>query len=159
MVEIEVKIPDDLLKQLDPAKVDKTLRSATFKVGELVQGELQKSTPPAHRPVIWASAKARRYYFAMRRKAGLPMQYTRQNDKQSQRIQKAWTVIHHNRTDAIVRNKGKGSYARFVQAAQYQTAQHRATGWMTDVQAVKNVERSGDIRRITDQAARKELGL
>ena len=158
MVEIEVKIPDDLLKMLDPTKVDRALRSATFKVGELVQGELQKSTPPAHRPVIWASAKARRYYFAMRRKAGLPLQYRRQSDPMSQRVQRSWTTIHHGATDAIVRNKGV-TYARFVQAAQYQTAQHRATGWMTDAQAVKNVERSGDVKRITDQAARKEMGL
>jgi len=158
MVEIEVKIPEDLLKQLDPAKVDKTLRASTYAVGQLVQGELQKSTPPAHRPVIWSSAKARRYYFAMRRKAGLPLRYTRQSDPMSQRVQRGWTVLHHGQTDAIVRNRGV-SYARYVQAEQYQTAQHRATGWMTDVQAVKNVERSGDIRRITDQAARKELGL
>lgn len=158
MVEVEVKIPDDLLKQLDPARVDKVLRASTYAVGQLVQGELQKSTPPAHRPVIWASAKARRYYFAMRRKAGLPMRYTRQSDPMSQRVQRGWTVLHHSRTDAIVRNKGV-RYAKYVQSAQYQTAQHRATGWMTDVQAVKNVERRGDIGRITDQAARKELGL
>jgi hypothetical protein len=158
MVEVEVKIPDDLLRQLDPAKIDKVLRASTYAVGQLVQGELQKSTPPAHRPVIWSNAKARRYYFAMRRKAGLPLRYTRQSDPMSQRVQRGWTVLHHNRTDAIVRNRGV-RYARFVQAAQYQTAQHRATGWMTDVQAVKNVERSGDIGRITDMAARKELGL
>ena len=60
--------------------------------------------------------------------------------------------------DAIVRNKGV-RYAKYVQSAQYQTAQHRATGWMTDVQAVNNVERRGDVKRVTEQAARKEMGL
>jgi len=158
VVEIEVKIPDDLLKQLDPARVDRALRASTFAVGQLVQGELQKSTPPAHRPVIWASAKARRYYFAMRRKAGLSMRYTRQSDPMSQRVQRGWTVLHHDRTDAIVRNKGV-RYAKYVQSAKDLTAQHRATGWMTDVQAVNNVKRRGDVKRITEQAARKEMGL
>ena len=158
MFEVEVKIPDDLLKQLDPAKVDRALRASTYAVGQLVQGELQKSTPPAHRPVIWASAKARRYYFAMRRKAGLPMRYTRQSDPMSQRVQRGWTVLHHGSTDAIVRNRGV-RYAKYVQSAQYQTAQHRATGWVTDAQAVNNVERRGDVKRVTEQAARKEMGL
>jgi len=156
--EVEVKIPDDLLKQLDPAKVDRALRASTYAVGQLVQGELQKSTPPAHRPVIWASAKARRYYFAIRRKAGLPIRYTRQSDPMSQRVQRGWTVLHHGSTDAIVRNRGV-RYAKYVQSSQYQTAQHRATGWVTDAQAVKAVEDRGSIQRVVQNAARKELGL
>lgn len=86
------------------------------------------------------------------------MRYTRQSDPMSQRVQRGWTVLHHDRTDAIVRNKGV-RYAKYVQAQRYQSAQHRATGWMTDVQAVNNVERRGDVKRVTEQAARKEMGL
>lgn len=157
MVEVEVKIPEDLLKQLDPAKIDRALRAATYEIGKLVRAEVMKRPGPSHSPVLWASAKQRRYYFAMRRKAGLPLKYSRETDPMSKKLMRGWKLRHLGKTDAEVRNETP--YGHYVQAQRYQSAQHRATGWVTDVQAVNNVERSGDIRRITDQAARKELGL
>lgn len=157
MIEVDVKIPADLERKLQPARIVAILRASTFAVGSEVQGELQKSTPSAHSPVKWASERSRRYYFAMRRKLGLPPRYTRNSDPQSQRLQRSWTVKHRGATDAVVGTRAK--YARYVQSERYQTVQHRATGWVTDVQAVNNVKRSGDIERIVLMAVKKELGL
>jgi hypothetical protein len=143
------------LRQLDPARAEKALSSATFRIGELVQGELQKSTPRAHSPVIWQSAKSRRYYFWMRRRYGLPLQYTRGSDPLSQRLQRSWTVKRQGRTSAVVGVKGI-KYAKYVQSEAHQTRQHRATGWVTEATAVRNVARSGDVERVVQQAVAKE---
>lgn len=157
MIEVDVKIPPDLERKLQPERIVAVLRASTFAVGQLVQGELQKSTPPAHKPVKWASARSRRYYFAMRRKMGLPMRYTRNSDPMSQRLQRSWTVKHQGTTDAVV--GAKATYARYVQSERYQSAQHRATGWVTDTQAVSTVQKSGGVERIVLMAVKKELGL
>lgn len=155
VITLDVEIPTDLLRRLDPARAEKALGAATLAIGTLVQGELQKSTPRAHSPVIWQSAKSRRYYFWLRRRYGLPLQYTRNSDPMSQRLQRSWTVKRQGRTSAVVGIRAR-PYAKYVQSEARQTRQHRATGWVTEVQAVSNVSRSGDVERVVQQAVAKE---
>lgn len=157
MIEVDVKIPKDLFDKLDPDKVDKVLSTATYNIGKLVRAEVMKQPGPSHSPVLWASARQRRYYFAMRRKAGLPLKYARETDPMSKKLMRGWKLRHLGKTDAEVRNETP--YGRYVQAQRYQSAQHRATGWVTDAQAVKAVEDRGSIQRVVQNAARKELGL
>jgi hypothetical protein len=67
----------------------------------------------------------------------------------SQQLSKSWTISHLGQTDALVDNKA--SYGPFVQSAEFQSAQHKATGWITDEKAVKNVEKSGDVERVAEK--------
>jgi hypothetical protein len=157
MIEVEVKIPDSLQRKLDPERYNRALGSATMALGEQLRGYLARYPGPAHKPVIWASAKQRRFYFAMRRERGLPPRYSRQSDPMSQRLLVGWSVKRHGTTGAIVGTRGI-KYARYVQSAQYQTAQHRATGWVTDRQAVDKLKKSGAIQRITRAAVAKVTG-
>jgi len=158
MVTLEVKIPPDLLKQLEPARLNRAIAASTMAVAQLVRTKMMHYPGPPHRPVIWASAKQRRFYFAQRRKFGLPPGYTRQSDPMSQRLKLGWTAKRRGATGAIV-SSGRTGYAVYVQSAAYQTAQHKATGWQTDAQVVAAVQASGDVERIAQQAITKELGL
>jgi len=100
---------------------------------------------PQHEPVIWPSEKARRYYFAMRREKGLPLQYTRGSDPMSQRLSASWAVRHGN-GEAILGNRA--TYAPYVASEEYQTEQHAATGFITDAQAAEKVIGEGTLDRI-----------
>lgn len=140
---------DELIAALG-ASIDPALRDITFTVGAtLLKPEMAQTPPPVNRPVIWASEKSRRYYFWLRRSKGLDARYTRESDPMSQRLRNSWTVAHLGQTDALLDNKAQ--YGPFVQAAQFQTAQHKATGWITDVQALQAVERSGDVERVAEK--------
>ena len=104
------------------------LSDITFAVGELVRSEMAVYPGAAHSPVIWASEKSRRYYFWLRRSKGLDLKYSRNSDPMSQRIGPSWTVAHLGQTDAIASTSA--TYGPFVQSAEFQTAQHAATGWI-----------------------------
>jgi hypothetical protein len=157
MIEVEVTIPDSLTRKLDAARYDRALGSATMACGEQLRRYLIRYPGPAHSPVIWASARSRRFYFAQRRERGLPLRYSRQSDVMSQRLKLGWVVERHGTTGAVVGTRGI-TYARYVQSAQHQTAQHRATGWITDEQAVAKLKQSGAIERATRMAVAKVTG-
>jgi hypothetical protein len=145
---VSVEGIEKLLKDLDiPLKP--VLKDITFAVGELVRSEIAVYPGGSHKPVIWASERQRRYYFAMRREAGLSPGYTRNSDPMSQRLANSWTLSHLGSTDALL--DSKASYGPWVQNEIYQTAQHAATGWITDEKAVKNVEKSGDVERVAEK--------
>ena len=74
----------------------------------------------------------------------------------SQRLGPGWAVRREGQATYIVGNKA--TYAAWVQSAARQSAQHAATGWKTDVQAVEELQRSGDIERIGNQAVQKVTG-
>jgi hypothetical protein len=147
-LDVRIEGVDELLKQLD-VPLGPVLRDITFAVGELVRSEVAVYPGASHQPVIWASERQRRYYHAMRNRAGLPPGYTRNSDPMSQRLANSWKISHLGETDALVDNKA--SYGPWVQNDIYQTAQHKATGWITDEKAVKNVERSGDVERVAEK--------
>ena len=158
MIGLNVRIEglDELLKDLR-VPIDPVLRDITFAVGELVRSEVAVEPGTSHSPVIWASERQRRYYFWMRRSQGLPLKYSRNNDPMSQRIGPSWTLSHHGSTDALVDNKA--SYGPFVQAAGFQTAQHAATGWITDEKAVRKVEQSGDVEHVAQKIIAKQTAF
>jgi hypothetical protein len=153
---VSVEGVDDLLKQLN-IPLAPVLRDITFAVGELVRSEIAVYPGSSHQPVIWASERQRRYYHAMRREAGLSPGYARNSDPMSQRLGASWTIQHHGSTDALVDNKA--SYGPWVQNEIYQSAQHKATGWITDEKAVKNVERSGDIETVAEKIIAKQTAF
>lgn len=149
MVSFDVRIDaSEVLKALNVDMVP-VLSDITFAAGELVRSEVAVYPGPAHKPIIWASEKQRRFYFWMRTSQGLPLGYTRNSDAMSQRLGPSWTVDHLGTIDAVVDNKA--TYGLYVQSHIYQTAQHKATGWITDEQAVNNVQRSGDVERVADK--------
>jgi hypothetical protein len=102
---------------------------------------------PQHKPVIWASEKQRRWYFAMRSEKGLPFEYKRGSDEMSQNLQKNWGVSRQP-TSATLGNRA--TYAPYVASRQYQTAQHAATGFTTDAQAAEKVVADGTVKRIVE---------
>jgi len=117
----------------------------TYNAALAMQGVLEIRPAGHHEPVIWPSEKARRYYFAMRREKGLPLQYTRGSDPMSQRSAKAWAV-RKGVGEATLGNRA--TYAPYVQSQQYQTEQHAATGFITDAQAAEKVINEGTLDRI-----------
>ena len=139
---------DALLRDLNQPLAP-VIRDITFAVGELVRSEMAVYPGGSSSPVKWASEKSRRYYFAMRRKKGLPLKYTRGSDSMSQKLVASWTVSHLGQTSAQV--APKASYGPFVQSASMQSPQHKATGWITDEKGVAVVERSGDVERVARQ--------
>jgi hypothetical protein len=157
-VEFSIRIDGlpELLKQLN-VPLGPVLQDITFAVGELVRSEMAVTPGPAHQPVIWSSERQRRYYFAMRAEKGLPAKYSRGDDDMSQNLVKSWTIAHLGQTNAIVASKA--NYGPWVQADLYQTAQHKATGWITDEKAIKKVEQSGDIEHVAEKIIAKQTAF
>ena len=153
-------MPDDLdklnraMQQLSGAGLSMFKRKVTYLVATAIKGVIQPYKRKHSGPVIWPSEKARRYYFAMRRKAGLPMKYTRGSDPMSQRVQQSW-VVRSSKESAVLGNTA--TYAPYVASDQYQTEQHKATGFTTDKQAAEKVVNGPAMRRIIDENIRQML--
>jgi hypothetical protein len=147
---------EKLLKDLN-VPLKPVLKEITYAVGELVQKEIAVYPGASSSPVIWASERQKRFYFAMRYAAGLSTKYDRGSDAMSKQLLNAWKVSHHGATDALVDNKA--SYGPWVQNDLYQSAQHKATGWITDEQAVKKVERSGDVEHTAAKIIAKQTAF
>ena len=136
------------MSQLTGPLLDKFKSKATYYVAVALQNVFQSKKPQGHHtPVIWPSEKARRYYFAMRRKHNLPLEYTRDSDPMSQQMTKNW-AISRAPTSATLGNRA--TYAPYVQSSQYQTKQHATTGWMTDEQAAEKVMADGTVGKIVE---------
>ena len=120
------------------------VRPAALVIGEEVRNKIAVEPTTIHRPIIWASLKQKRWWFAHRAEKGYPPGYTRNTDPESQQLSKSWTV-QPTATGAVVGTRGV-TYAPWVQSATKtefggpQTAQHRATGWVTDEQVINNPE-------------------
>lgn len=132
------------LSQLYGPLLTKFKGRTTHAVAVAIQGVI-KPYKPQHKPVIWPSDQARKAYFAMRRKASLPMKYTRGSDPMSQRVQQSWT-IRRRATSATLGNRA--TYAPYVASEEFQTEQHAATGFVTDAQAAEQVIEGGAMQRI-----------
>jgi hypothetical protein len=157
MIEVSVSIPASLRTALDPAQYARALDATVNAAAESLRNRIAVYPGKSHSPVIWASEKSRRYYFAMRRQGGLPPNYTRNSDPMSQRLGPGWAVRKQGTAEYIVGNKS--TYATWVQSAAQQSPQHKATGWKTDEQAVDELNRSGDIERAGKQAMSKITGV
>ena len=108
----------------------------------------QQYPGPSHQPVIWASEKQRRWYFAMRRSKGLPLQYSRDTDQMSDRIGQKWVTKYEPKGALVGTRVG---YAAWVHSAKDQQPQHRATGWKTDEMVVKELETSNVIKKVIEK--------
>jgi hypothetical protein len=133
------------MEQLTGPGLVKFKGRATYYVALAIKGVIKAYPGPAHRPVIWPSEAARKAYFAQRREAGLSMQYTRGSDPMSQRLQQSWAVSR-GRTEATLGSRA--TYAAYVASDEYQTEQHKATGFTTDRQAAERVIADGVVDRI-----------
>lgn len=103
-------------------------------LAEWTRQAMMKAPGPAVHPIQWKSVRQRRYYFAMRRKAGLPAKYARGSDPQSQHLSQSWKVesLGGYRGVSLV---NEASYAVFVQG-EYQQPFHDNTGWKTDAEVI-----------------------
>ena len=134
----------DLRKLAGPA-LDRAMQNAMMSVGEELQYYLNRDPGRSHSPVIWASEKQRMWYFASRRKAGLPLRYKRLSDPWSQKLEQSWVVVRSGNSKVIVGTRAL--YSPYVQSKQYQQAQHAATGWITAEEALDKVDKSGIVGR------------
>lgn len=146
-----------MLAKLTGPQLKQAMRHATRKIGKDVENAMGQAPGPVSRPIKWASAKQRAWYFWARggKKVNgvatgpvLSPEYVRMSDEWSQDIRHSWTGKPHGETGYIVGTRA--TYAPYVQSSEHQTEQHKATGWKTDEQAVKEVERSGVIKRVVE---------
>lgn len=136
---------DALMRSLQPANFVKVVVRASVKIAETIKAVLAPYPGPPSHPLKWASAKSRRFYFAMRREAGLPAKYTRTSDPMSQKLGQSWVVVE-TPDGAILGNPSE--YADLVQSDENQTAMHAATGWKTDAMAVQEIENAGIMAQV-----------
>ena len=133
------------LARLTGPELTKLGERAGRKIGEHLKNLMMRRPGPSHQPVKWASERQRRWWHAARRRDELPLKYTRDADPWSQKSQKMWSVKSIT-GGAIVGNSA--TYAPYIQSDEYQTEQHKATGWITDKQAVEEMEREGVIAKV-----------
>ncbi len=151
MITLRIAGLDELLK-IAGADLRPTIRAILHGIGELIRDQMQPSPGPVHKPIIWASQKQRRYVMMLVRKFG---PWVRETHSLSQRMQGGWTV--KDLDDYHVKVGTHATYGPWVQNAEMQTAQHRATGWMTDDRAIANVAASGDLERVAAGAINRFL--
>ncbi|MCK9357632.1 MAG: hypothetical protein M0R22_10910 [Dehalococcoidia bacterium] len=165
MLSIEIHGLDKLVAKFG-AGARPVIRRVTRAVAEQVLGTIAQYPGPVHHPIQWTSAKQRAAYFAKRRKAGLPMGYTRGSDSWSQKLGPSASTVHsatqigdwkldqRGDLEAVV---GTGvTYAPWVQSAAQQQPMHKASNWITDERAIARVEQSGAIERIIADAVKQE---
>ena len=147
-VTLHVKVEGlDALKRKLGAAWTQPLQAGAVAIGQEIQTVVSEYPEgEVHHPVKWASDKQRRWWFWARREAKLPPFYTRGSDAWSQKLGPSWTVRPEGQTSAVVGTKA--TYGPWVQSHEKQTAQHKATGWITDRAAVEKVERGGKAVRI-----------
>jgi len=135
------------ISQLHGPLLTKFKGRATYFVAVALKDKFKTRPYGVHSPVLWASEKQRRWYHAMRRKAGLPLKYARGSDPMSQRSGAAWG-IRRGQTEATLGNRA--TYSPYVVSSEYQTAQHKATGWATDKQLADQAMTDGTVKRIVE---------
>jgi hypothetical protein len=157
----EIQGADDLNKlqrafsHLSGAGLSKFKRKVTYFVATAIKGVIQPYKPIKYthtrkdgtKGVKWPSDAARKAYFAERTERDLPMKYTRGSDPMSQRLQQSW-VVHSRKESATVGNRA--TYAPYVASDEFQTEQHKATGFTTDKQAADQVIESGVMDKIVN---------
>ena len=133
------------MNSLSGAGLLKFKSRVTYYVAVAIKGVIKPYKPQHPGKVIWPSEKARRYYFAMRRERGLPMEYKRGSDPMSQRVSQSWTIARGSDSATL---GNRATYAPYVASSEYQTAQHERTGFTTDEQAADQVMQSGVMDKI-----------
>jgi len=152
---VEIDGLDDAIRKLRRAGGNELARQITaglVAIGKQVENELRQYPPKPKYPLRWASRRQAFYVKHILRKNLGP--YVRRYDPMSQNLQQSWTVEPLRPIGAVVGTRV--TYAPYVQSEEKQQPFHADTGWITDREAVENVQASGDIERIL-QAARNKL--
>ena len=133
------------LNHLQGAGLQIVASKAAVKVGWEFERRLDRE-PPSNRnyPLKWASRKQRAWYFASRRAAGKPIEYTR-GESGSQQLSNSWEVSRTS-DGAIVGTPA--TYGVWAQSNQYQTEMHKITGWPTDRSVDEELRRMGIIPQL-----------
>ena len=159
-MEIDVKVIglDKLVEALDRiggGGLAQLIQRATRKIGEHTKSLLMRYPGPPSHPIKWASDKQRKWWFAARREANLPPDYTRISDPWSQRLKDSWVVtpVHLGASVGT-----PVTYAGYVMSQEKQSAQHKATGWQTDADVVAEVEKSGVIEAVFNGEIEAAIG-
>ena len=148
---------DEFLRRLtDPAELRKFSQNVGVEFGNKAKVILEDYPGPSHSPVIWASNKQRAWYFASRRNAGLPMEYDRITDPTSKQVGMNWAV-KKTVDGAIVGNTV--DYSAYVQGHQHQSAQHKATGWVTEKDAAEQTFEQNMVQIIDKEMQKVLKGL
>ena len=145
---ITLHFPQSLKDKLSPEKFKEVMQAGLTAAAKELKAEASIYPGTSHKPVIWASEKQRRYYFAMRRMNNAPAQYTRQSDPMSQRIAKSWSVVSNSYYSASVVNSA--DYAGYVIGEQQQP-QHKATGWRKIVDVVRQLEATQRLQKVFEK--------
>jgi hypothetical protein len=147
MPSIEIEGLPELKRAIRRAGADmpKTLRRVERKIGQDARNRLKKYPPRNKGPVKWRSRRQHYWYREARRRAGLPLKYTRKKDPWSQRLGESWVVDQGWRRTVV---GTRVTYARHVQSEEDQEPMHKATGWVTDAQVVDEMKRTGVVKRI-----------
>jgi len=141
----EFKGADELLAKL--AKFPGVIPAATRAIAEALKGILAVYPGPVKKPIAWASRRQMIWYTNARRKAGLGP-YTRGSDPWSQALGKSWAT--DNRGDNAVVGT-RVTYAPWVQSDKQQQPMHKATGWVTDKQAIEKAREERVAERVWGQ--------
>lgn len=134
MISFSVNADPSVGKLLDATTWQQAAQVASIATVKELEAVARPYPGPSSSPVVWASEKQRRFYFAMRREQGLPFGYSRQNDGMSERIMESWAVEPYGTTGALLKNSA--AYAPYV-IGDDQQPQHALTGWqkLVDVAA------------------------
>lgn len=146
----EIKGDADLLRKLERFH-PQVIPDLTRGVAEELRDKIAKEPGPVSRPIRWASRKQKIWYIAARRAAGLGP-YVRNSDPWSQRLGPSWATANRGQ-DAIVGTRV--TYAPWVQSEESQQPMHKATGWVTDKQAIDQAKQERVAERVWDQVVGK----
>lgn len=154
VVTIEIRGLDRLRRKFGELEGVRWMRGVLVALGSDVKSNVARAPGPVSHPIRWASERQRRYYFAMRRAAGLPIGYTRESDPMSERLLGGWNqAVSADGLTVTVGNRA--SYGRFVMDETYQQGMHKDTGWRTIQQIAKEI--APELRRKAAAALRRVL--
>jgi len=143
---ITVHFPESLKDKLSPEKWKEVINAGLNAAAMDVKADASIYPGKSHSPVIWASEKQRRWYFANRKDMGY--KYSRQSDPMSERIAKSWVIQENNTFSYSVVQSA--TYAEYV-IGELQQPQHKATGWKKISQLIKEIRASGKIQKIVNK--------
>lgn len=149
-LEFDIRGRRELLRKLEYFRPD-VLPNVTRAIAEALKGYLAKYPGPVAKPIKWASMRQMIWYTNARKAAGLGP-YRRNSDPWSQRLGPSWATANRG-IDAVVGTRV--TYAPWVQSDKQQQPMHKATGWVTDKQAIEKAQQERIADRIWGQVVEK----
>lgn len=136
---------EDFLKRFTAQEVKRRYQIALTAIGEELRDKIAEYPKSPKYPIKWTSRKQFFYVWFILLKQE---PYKRIVHPMSQALGKSWAVEVNGLSGFV---GTRVTYAPFVQSAKNQQPMHKATGWKTDEQAVKEMSAS-TIRRLIGEA-------